>query len=174
MINVFLNKLNLKNIDDQTFLYEILKFRWKHKKTINIKYKVSNEIPSFDDHVKNLLSGKYKVFYKILANEIPIGVVFIDNNDVNGTFVIPEFLKKAFKTYKGQKLNIQDKTLSAYIHIELFKLHPEIKVHFASVNPNNTMSVNALIENGYEHIESILAIRTENGIVIDGKWAGKQ
>jgi hypothetical protein len=170
VIDVNLKKINLADIEDQLFLYDILKFRWKAKETINIKHKCPDKFPSFDEHQHLLFSGKYKVFYKIMANDISIGTIYIDKNDVNGTFIIPELLKRVLKKHKNQKLNIQDKSLSAYVHIALFKLHPEIKVHYASVNPNNKLSLKSLIDNGYELIESILAIKTEDGKVVMGKW----
>ena len=170
MIDVSLKEINLADIEQQLFLYDILKFRWKSKDTINIKHKCQEKLPSFQEHQHLILSGKYKVFYKIMANDLPIGTVFIDKNDINGTFIVPELLKNAFKKYKGQKLNIQDKPLSAYVHIALFKLHPEIKIHYASVNPKNKLSIKSLTDNGYELIECILAIKTVDGKVSMGKW----
>ncbi len=171
MINVFLNKINIYNEEDQKFLYDILLFRWKNKDIINIKYKVSEKLPTFQEHVDLLKSGKYKVFYKIIANDIPIGTVFIDKNDVNGTFIIPSLLRKVFKKYKGCTMNIEGMPLSSYIHKQLFALHPEIEIHYASVNPKNKLSLNNLIDNGYEFIECILAMKTINGKATTGKWS---
>jgi hypothetical protein len=171
MINVDLIKIDPSIKKDQLFLYEILKFRWKNYKKINIKYKCSEKFPTFDEHCSHITSGKYKVFYKILLGDFEIGTIYIDKNDVNGTFILPNLLKKALVKYKTQKLNIGDKPLSAHIHIKLFELHPEIKTHYASVNPENKASLNSLIDNGYEFIECILAIKTENGKVLSGKWS---
>lgn len=171
MINISLIKLDLSDNENCLYLYDILKFRWKNKGTINIKYKCSDILPTFEEHKKLLNSGKYKVFYKIMANNMPIGTIFIDNKDINGTFILPHLLKKALKEYKDQKMNIDEMPLSSYIHKQLFKLHPEIKVHYASVNPNNKLSFNNLMENGYEFIECILAMKTENGKATTGKWS---
>jgi hypothetical protein len=170
MIGVNLIKINTKNTEDQLFLYEILKFRWSKKETINIKHKCSDHFPSLEDHIKHINSGKYKVFYKILFGEIVIGTIYIDKQDVNGTILLSNKIKIAFKKYKGEDLEVNYKPISAIIHIKLFELHPEIEVHYASVNPNNFLSIKALLENGYEHIESILSITTKNGKVQQGKW----
>lgn len=170
MVSISLVPINLQNIEDQTFLYEVLKFRWSKSHIINVKYKCSDEFPSFEDHINYIKSGKYKVFYRVNFGDITIGTVYIDKQDINGTFILPSELKKALKTYNGQELEIQHTPISALIHIKLFALHPEIEIHYASVNPINTLSMNALLDNGYEHIESILAIKTKNGKVIQGKW----
>jgi hypothetical protein len=170
MIKINLQKINSSKKEDQQFLYEMLEYRWSKHDIINIKHKTNNKLSSFEDHVKHITSGKYKVFYRVNFGEISVGVIYIDQNNVNGTVIIPSKLKKALKKYNNQDLEINYTPISALIHIKLFSLHPEIKVHYASVNPMNTLSVRALLENGYEHIESIFAIQTQNGKVIQGKW----
>jgi len=170
MIKISLIKIDLENIEDQKFLYEILKFRYSKSNIINVKYKCSSNLPSFEDHVKYITSGKYKIFYKINFGDITIGSVYVDKRDINGTIIIPSKLKKALKKYKDKDLEISKMPISALIHFNLFKLHPEIETHYASVNPNNILSINALIQNGYEHIESIFSMKTKNGKALQGKW----
>jgi len=165
---ITLVKLDTSDKEDQKFLYEILKFRWS-KPYINIKYKHSNQLPSFEDHVKYINSGKFKKFYKIYLQEYPIGMIYIDINNVNGTFLLPHLLKKAI-----QNVDIRDvkDTLTARIHSALFKDNPEVELHYATVNPNNTASLSALLENGYEMVEYTLAFKTKNGLGAQGKWVG--
>lgn len=169
MIKISLKLLDVNNYDDQVFLYDVLKFRWDKSEIINVKYRCSDVFPTFEQHVSYITSGKYKVFYKVYFGDVTIGSVYIDKQDINGTIIIPSELKKALKRYKGEELEIHHTQISALIHIRLYELHPEIEIHYASVNPNNTLSMNALLENGYEHIESILAIKTKDGKIIQGK-----
>jgi len=170
MAQVSLKKLDVNNIDDQQFTYDIIKYRWSNASIINIKHKTQEIMPTFNEHIGVLLSGKYKQLYKIFLGEFLIGMIFIDKNNVNGTFLLPPLLKKAFKELKKRNEPFDIKTITPQIHIQLFKNHPDVKVHFATVNPNNTLSMRALLDNGYEHIETVLAIKTENGEVKQGPW----
>jgi hypothetical protein len=165
---VTLLKLNTFKTEDQEFLYEVLKFRWS-KANINIKYKHSEQLPSFEEHVKYINSGKFKKFYKIHLHEFPIGMIYIDVNNINGTFLLPDLLKKAIKNVDMS--DIKD-TLTAKIHSALFKDNPEVELHYATVNPNNTLSLKALLENGYEIVEHTLVFKTKNGLGQQGKWKG--
>lgn len=167
---VTLQEADTKQIEDQLFLYEVLKFRWANADTINIKYKhAQTELPTFEQHVRHINSDKYKKIYMVVIGDIRIGMVYIDKHDVNGTFVVPKFLKQALKVYKKIE-RVDEKPISAMIHIELFKRHPEITLHYATVNPNNKQSLSSLLENGYEIVELVLAIKTKEGEVTQGKW----
>ena len=172
MVMLDLHKIDPTNFDDQMYMYDILKFRWSRGDTINVKHKCPVSLPSFDEHVRYLTSDKFKVIYRVVLGEISIGTIYIDKLDVNGTVVLPSELKKALKRYRGQEKEIDNvPQISLLIHMKLYALHPEIETHYASVNPNNTLSMNALLDNGYEHIESILAMKTKNGKMIQGKWS---
>jgi hypothetical protein len=167
MNDITLTEVNTLDVNDQTFLYDVLKFRWSKADIINIKYKHSPSLPSFEEHVEYLNSGKYKQIYKVLYKNIPIGMVYIDNSNVNGTFIVPALLKAALK--KAGPLENKKVGLSAAIHMELYKKHPDIELHYATVNPKNVLSLSNLIEYGYEEIEIILAIKTKNGKIVQGK-----
>jgi hypothetical protein len=91
-------------------------------------------------------------------------MVYLDKHNVNGTFIIPSLLKTALKINKQN--NIIDSNplpLSHRIHDELYAKHPEISLHYATVNPLNELSLRNLKEGGYEEVEIILAIKTKNG-----------
>jgi hypothetical protein len=161
---------NIKSKEDIDFLYKILLYRWKYKDIINIKYKTPDKTPTYEDHLKNLKSSKYKGIYKVYLYNQLVGMVYLDNNDFNGTFLMPSFLKKAFKKLKNDNIEIDKELITPQIHIQLLKLHPEVKIVYAAVNPKNHLSLNALIHNGYEPIEVVLAITSENGQPSQGKW----
>lgn len=165
---VTLSRLDTLKKEDQEFLYEVLKFRFSNP-IVNIKYKHSEELPSFEEHVKYINSGKIKKFYKIILQDYLIGMIYIDINNVSGTFILPDLLKKAVRNVKTSEIK---KTLSAKIHIALFKDNPEVEFHYANVNPDNKLSMNALLENGYEIVEHVLVFRLKNGIAQHGKWKG--
>lgn len=167
---VTLQEADTKQIEDQLFLYEVLKFRWANADTINIKYKhAQTELPTFEQHVQHINSDKYKKIYIVIIGNVRIGMVYIDKQDINGTFVVPKFLKQALKVCKKVE-RINEKPLSAMIHTELFRKHPEITLHYATVNPNNKHSLNSLLENGYEIVEIVLAMKTKGGEGAQGKW----
>lgn len=167
---ITLQEANTNNAEDQLFLYEVLKFRWGNANTINIKYKhIQTELPTFEQHILHINSNKYKKIYIITIEDVRIGMVYIDKDNINGTFIVPKFLKQAIKLHSIDKSE-ENKSLSAMIHIELFKKHPEVTLHYATVNPNNKHSLNSLLDNGYEITEIILAIQTKDGKVAQGKW----
>jgi hypothetical protein len=168
MISPILKLIDPDNLEDQNLTYDVIKYRWSKPDIINIKYVTRDEIPSFEEHVKNLKSPSYKKIYKILLNEVFIGVIYLKKDDNIGTFVLPSLLKKALKTFN--KKEMEPHPLSAMIHREVFKDNPDVEVFFAKVNPENMLSVNALMEHGYEPIEITLAIKTKDGKVDQGKW----
>jgi hypothetical protein len=168
---ITLKEINLKDIEDQKFLYDIIKFRWKHRDFINIKYKTPDTMPTFEDHVKYLNSGKYKGIYRIHLYEYSIGMIYIDINNFNGTFLLPNLLKKALKDLKQKNIKINKDEIASKSHIELFKRHKDVEIHYASINPKNKLSYESLLRNGYESVELIMTITTKNGITSQGKWS---
>jgi hypothetical protein len=168
---ITLKEINLKDIEDQKFLYDIIKFRWKHRDFINIKYKTPDNMPTFEDHVKYLNSGKYKGIYRIHLYEHSIGMIYIDINNFNGTFLLPNLLKKALKDLKQKNIKINKDEIASKSHIELFKRHKDVEIHYASINPKNKLSYESLLRNGYESVELIMTITTKNGITSQGKWS---
>jgi hypothetical protein len=167
---ISLKEINSSSYEDQLFLYEIIKYRWKYKNIINIKNKTNDSQPSFEEHCKNIQSNKYKNIYRINLHNISIGMIYIDINNYNGTFLLPNLLKKAFKILKQNNISFNKKLITPQIHLQLFKKHKDVNFHYASVNPKNKLSLDRLIENGYEPIEIILSIPTKNGNCLRGKW----
>lgn len=170
MAQISLHELNVNDPLDQQFTYDIIKYRWSNADIINIKYKTKEDVPTFEEHVSVLRSAKYKKLYKIFLGEFPLGMIYIDANNVNGTFLLPWLVKQAFKELRKRNETFDIRTITPQTHIQLFRKHPDVKIHYATVNPKNTLSLRAMIDNGYEHIESVLAIKTEDGEVIQGPW----
>lgn len=171
MIKINLEKIDVLKKDDQEFLYEVLKFRWGKADMINTKYKVSPELPTFEEHLNFIKSNKFKAFYKTKLGDLTIGMISIDNDNVNSTFVMPNLLKNALKHYKNEDLEIRHKPIALLMHTRLYEKHPEVTIHFARVNPKNEHSLKSLIRHGYEEIEIILALKTKNGKIAQGPWA---
>jgi hypothetical protein len=163
MVKISLSKLEPYVLEDQLFLYDVLKYRWTIFDTVHPKYQTDPVLPSFEQHVNHINSDKHKIFYKINYGDIPIGSVSLNFKDESSTFVIPSELKKALKKYKNEKREHEEFQISAVIHMLMCEKHPEIEVFYARANPNNKLSVRALLENGYEHIESLFALKTNNG-----------
>lgn len=170
MAHVSLQELNVDDLSDQQFTYDIIKYRWNNADIINIKYKTKTIMPTFDEHVQALKSPRYKKLYKIFLGEFPLGMIYIDANNVNGTFLLPWLVKHAFRELRKRNERFDIRAITPQTHIQLFRKHPDVNVHYATVNPKNMLSVRAMLDNGYEHIESVLAIKTENGEVKQGPW----
>lgn len=161
MILLDLEELDPKVKQDQEFLYEIIKYRWSKHNIINVTYKNSSEIPTFEQHITYLNSGKYKKLYKVLLGEIAIGSTYIDNNNFLGMFILPTYLKIALKKYKNEDIDF--KINNKHIGSIIFKLtcdkNKDIKKFYGSGNPDNTLSLNIakdlnlkLVEVTYEYI----------------------
>ena len=171
MINVSLEIIDTNKKDDQNFLYEILKFRWNNADIINTKYKTSKNLPTFEEHIKFITSGKIKAFYRAKLGDCVIGMIAIDRENVNSTFIMPNLLKKALKIYKNEEKEIDHTSLALLMHKRLFEKHPEVNIHFARVNPKNIQSLRSLLKHGYEEIEVILAMKTKKGKMAQGPFA---
>ena len=159
-----LEELDTKLYETCLFLYEIVKFRYSHNEIINIKHKAENNLPDFESHCRHLQNNKYKKIYKIKIHNIAIGALYLHVDNVNSTFIIPHLLKKALKFLKENHIFYKKhQKISILTHELLFEKHKEIKTHFASINPKNTLSRDALLEFGYEPIETIFVAYTDNG-----------
>jgi len=166
--NINLVEIDTTDLKDQLFLYEIVKFRFSKSDIINIKYKNSTSLPTFEQHVAYINSGKYKKIYRINFKDVTIGSIYIDKYNVNGTFLLPNLLKEAIKTYREDFRKERDQSdLSITAHIKLFELHPEVEYHYATANPKNIISLTAMQKAGYEITEIVLVRRTKDGKMID-------
>jgi hypothetical protein len=170
MIKISLQKICPLIKENQLFLYDVLKYRWSIYDTVHIKGKCRSDLPTFDEHLKNINSDEYKVFFKIIFGDIDIGLIYLNKNNENSTFILPNLLKIALKKYKNQKKETDNVPLSTLVHKIFFEKLPDIETHYARVNPENKLSLTGLIDNGYEIVELILAIKTKNGKVTQGKW----
>lgn len=162
MVKASLVLLDNKKVEDQLYSYETLKFRWSKTDLIHIKYKAPKALPTFDEHVKAINSGMYKAIYKIMLGEFPVGQIHLDKNNFTGTFYLPPLFKKALKYFKSKNIKIDPLDLTPKLFYDLAKLHPDVEVFYASANPHNTLSVNALLKYGYEQIETIFAMKVNN------------
>lgn len=158
------------NQTDLDFAYETMEYRWNKKDTINIKYKTSIDLPNRLEAECIFRSEKIKHIYNIYFGFTKIGIIFIDIDDNISEFLLPKLIKKAIKKYRQDNPSHIDVPLSALIHMTFFKKHPEITRYYASANPFNSLSINAMIKNGYEPIEIIYSMATENGIPKQGPW----
>jgi len=166
MVTVCLKPLEPDNRNDQLFAYDIIEYRWRNADIVNVKHKTGTAKPTFEQHVNHLKSSKYKHLYKIFLGEILIGMFYHDINSTSGTFIPPYLLKKAIKFYRslGEDIYInKENSIALQVYILFYKLHPEITTHYAKVNPNNKLSLQALLNHGYELIEYVLVQETVNG-----------
>jgi len=169
-VKVTLKKINVKLICNQRFTYDILKHRYANHEVVNIPFISSNKLPTFKEHVKHITkSKKYKAFYKIMLGTQCVGLMYLDTNNIHGTFIPFYLIKKAIKYYKEKNIEVfSDKTcIAAAAVYELYRINPKIKTFFAKVNINNPLSIKALIGFGYRPIELTLVMETINGIAID-------
>lgn len=167
--------ISLEEIDpylyeDQIFLYDIVKFRYKNKDIINIKHKTNENLTSFEEHCEKIQSHNYKKIYKIKIHDIVVGAIYLHIDNVNSTFILPNLLIKALKFLKKNNIPYDKEQITPQAQLLLFKKHDDIECHHASVNPKNKLSLNALIKNGYEPIEIKLVMYTKNGKCVGGKW----
>jgi hypothetical protein len=158
--------INLKQIDptdikDQTLLYDILKYRWRHKDIVNIKNKTPEELPTFEQHVKHINSNNYKKIYRINFNELTIGSIYTDKNNYTGTFLMPSLIKIAMKKY-GRK-NFTYNNVSYEAHILMYKDLSQETVFYHSINPKNILSLKSAFKTGWPLTEMIFSIKTKNG-----------
>lgn len=169
-IKITLKKINVKDKQHQIFTYEILKHRYNNHDVVNIPFISSNKLPTFKEHVKHITkSRKYKAFYKIMLGNQCVGLMYLDKQNVHGTFIPFYLIKKAIKYYKEKNIKVfSDKTcIAAAAVIELYRINPKVKTFFAKVNINNALSIKALTQFGYRPVEVTLVMETKNGTAVD-------
>jgi len=168
MKTINLEEINVLNLNDQVFLYDILKYRWSNQ-FINL---YDEKIPSFEEHVNYLCSGKYKKHYKVKLGDIIIGSVYIDCNNTWGIFILPSLLKIALKKYKKENTELYNNKqhLSYLVLKNLVKLNPNITSFYAKVNSKNTLSLNALLNAGFTPKTIIFETKSLNGRITNSNW----
>lgn len=169
MNTIKLVSVDVNNIEDQSFLYDIIKFRWKHHDVINVPNRTSDKMPTFEEHLNFLKSNRYKYLYKIYLLDNLIGMFYLDQDNITGLFILPSLLKQAIKKI-GSKNVIKYTSLAAMVYLEAARMHPEVEVCYAKINPKNKLSLNGLLEVGLEPIEMTFCLKTKNGKPIVGQW----
>lgn len=163
-LNIKLIPINPTCETDIAFTFRVLEERYKSP-VINIKHRILPVIPSIEQHKKILNSSRYKAYYKILFFDVAIGVIYVDKHDILGLFFLSSELKKVLKQQKIKKVQ-RIYSLCEYVCREMFKLHPDIQVHYALINPQNSFSRIGLIKGGFEEIGILYAIETKNGFPV--------
>ncbi len=132
-------KLNRVKKSDALFLYDLLRER---DPRANISHK---KMPSYEEHVKFILSNPYKIWYIIYLGNTKSGSIYLSKQNEIGIFILS----------KHQGKNIGKQALQL-----LMKKNPESR-YLANVNPKNRKSINffkknkfTLIQHTYEFIPS--------------------
>lgn len=125
--------IHLKKVDssDHKFLYELLKNR---ESDASISHKT---MPSFDEHVRFVVSESYSVWYVIVVNDKKSGSVYLSKQNEIGIFLINEM--------KGEGLG-------KIILESLMKKHPR-KRYLANVSPKNKQSLKFFEKNNFKLIQ---------------------
>ncbi len=125
--------LKLKNVlkADCPFLYELLKER---DSNVNISHK---KMPTYDEHVKFVMSKPYSKWYVIQYDNQNIGSIYLSKQNEIGIFLIKKIQRKGI----GQQV----------LEI-LMKKHPRQRF-LANINPTNKKSIDFFIQNNFKLIQ---------------------
>jgi hypothetical protein len=172
MICVNLITVDPDNLEHETFLYEIIEYRWANHNVVNLSYRTDDIVPTYEKHKEALRSNRYKHHYIIRLGEINIGSCYIDKKNTYGMFILPRCLKLALKTYgkKNTELETRPEPISVVAFKRMIALHPEITLYYATANPKNTLSRTVMVKGGHEEVEIILTQKTINGKLVGGAW----
>ncbi|MEM2160554.1 MAG: GNAT family N-acetyltransferase [Candidatus Nitrosotenuis sp.] len=127
------NTIKLRPVkkSDCQFLYNLLKER---DPRANISHK---NMPSYEQHVKFVLSKPYSKWYVVMKSDKTVGSVYLTKNNEIGLFI--------------QK-NMQDKGIGYHALQALVKKNPR-KFYLANVSPKNKRSIRFFKNNGFELIQ---------------------
>jgi RimJ/RimL family protein N-acetyltransferase len=129
----FEQKIELKQIDesDHDFLYKLLENR-------NLDANISHKsMPTYDEHVKFVLSEPYSVWYVILINGEKSGSIYLSKQDEIGIFLSDDVMGKGIGNIVLQLL-MEKNSRSRYL---------------ANVNPNNKKSLKFFEKNNFQLIQ---------------------
>lgn len=124
-------KLESVQNSDCRFLYTLLKQR---DSKINISHK---RMPTYQEHIKFVLSKPYSKWYTIRLKNKKIGSIYLSRQSEIGIF-----LEK-----KSQKIGVGKQAL-----LLLMKKNPR-KRYLANVSPKNTKSIKFFEKNGFKLIQ---------------------
>lgn len=116
---------------DCLFLYELLKER---DPRANISHK---KMPSFNQHVKFVLSKPYSKWYVIVESEKDAGSIYLTKNNEVGIFIKKNMQGRGIG-FKALRLLIEKNPRSRYL---------------ANVNPKNEKSIQFFKNNGFKLIQ---------------------
>ncbi len=122
---------------DSPFLFELLKERGSK---VNISHR---KMPTYNTHVKFVISKPYSKWYIIKYQDEKIGSVYLSNQDEIGIF-----LKKG-----NQRKGIGKKALEL-----LMKKNPR-KRYLANVNPKNSKSIKFFKKNRFKLLQLTYELR---------------
>jgi len=130
-------KLNQVTKNDMSFLYELLKNKDPNS---NISHK---KMPSYDEHVKFVMSEPYTIWYIIEYDKKNVGAIYLSKRDeigisINNDSEYDQIVKIALKL--------------------LMELNPR-KRYLANVSPNDVRSQEFLLKNGFTGLEYIYEIK---------------
>ena len=124
-------KLQLVKRSDYEFLFEMLSQRNPNE---NISHK---KMPTFDEHVKFVMSKPYSRWYIIYDNNEKVGSIYLSKQDEIGIFI---------------KKNMQQKGIGQEAMHLLMTENPR-KRYLANINPKNTKSIKFFKKNNFKLIQ---------------------
>ena len=130
-------KLKQVTKNDALFLYELLKNK---DPNANISHK---KMPSYDEHVKFVMSKPYTNWYIIEYDKKNVGSIYLSKQDeigisINNDYEYDQIAKTALKS--------------------LMKLNPR-KRYLANVGPKDVKSQEFLLKNGFTRLEYVYEIK---------------
>jgi hypothetical protein len=152
-----LDPSNQEHID---FTYDLLKTRFKHD-FINIDHVT---LPSIEQHINTIKSDRFKHYYIINYDRLPIGIIYIiTKNHELGVFIHGKTSVTAYRKNRQhinalianyQSGDTQYKKVVLYYVLTAFnllkQLHPDLKGITARANPINSISNTTLSFIGFK------------------------
>ena len=127
------SQIKLKKVSksDCPFLYDLLKER---DSNVNISHK---KMPTYNQHIKFVMSQPYSKWYIIQQNVQSIGSIYLSKQNEIGIFLI--------KNMRGKKIGQMALEM-------IMNKHPK-KRFLANVNPKNKKSMDFFIQNDFKLIQ---------------------
>jgi RimJ/RimL family protein N-acetyltransferase len=117
---------------DYLFLYDLLAER---EKKVNISHR---KMPTYDEHVKFVMSKPYSKWYIIQYNNQKAGSIYLSKQNEIGIFI---------------KRDIQGKEIGTKALKLLMKYNPQTR-YLANVNPKNKKSIEFFKNRGFKLIQN--------------------
>ena len=131
--------MKLKNVTkiDCPFLYDLLKQR---DPRVNISHK---KMPTYNEHIKFVISKPYSKWYIIQSNNESIGSIYLSKQNEIGIFLLN---------------NMQGKGIGQQVLKLIMKKHPRFR-YLANINPMNKNSIEFFTKNGFRSNTVYIRIR---------------